>query len=274
MAEMASISRLWHRAARIDRGPTALAVADAPPAPKRRAQRDEVTLELPPEKPPLISANALRKVYRLGSTDVEALRGVSLTVEEGEFVAIIGPSGSGKSTLLNMLGLVEAPTDGELYVDGRRTSHLSDRERAALRLRTIGFVFQTFNLLPNLTALQNVIMPMRLAGMSRRLRKRRAEDLLKAVGLGARLKHRPVELSGGERQRVAIARSLANWPRLILADEPTGNLDSTTGEEIIHILQSLNGHGLTIILVTHNLELAEEAHRVIQLRDGMIVDAT
>jgi putative ABC transport system ATP-binding protein len=220
----------------------------------------------------MVEARDLKKTYRLDKVKVEALRGVNLTVAEGEFAAIVGPSGSGKSTLLHILGLMDTPTSGEALFHGRVTAQMSDGERTRLRLREIGFVFQTFNLLPTLTTFANVEIPLRLAGIPGAIRKKRAKELLNKVGLGNRLKHLPKELSGGERQRVAIARALANSPKLILADEPTGNLDSAAGMAIAELFHLLNHDGQTIILVTHNPEIAQHATRALTMRDGQIVD--
>jgi len=220
----------------------------------------------------IVEARELEKTYWLDKVEVEALRGVNLTVAEGEFVAIVGPSGSGKSTLLHILGLMDTPTSGEALFCGRAISRLRDGERTKLRLREIGFVFQTFNLLPTLTAFGNVEIPLRLAGMAGAIREERARELLEKVGLGHRLKHLPKELSGGERQRVAIARALVNSPKLILADEPTGNLDSAAGMAIAELFYLINKDGQTIILVTHNREIAQHATRTLTMRDGQIVD--
>lgn len=218
----------------------------------------------------IVEASALTKTYRLDKVRVEALRGVDLTVADGEFVAIVGPSGSGKSTLLHILGLMDTPTSGGVLLHGRSVSRVSDGERTKLRLREIGFVFQTFNLLPTLTAFGNVEIALRLAGMPGAVRKEKVKELLDKVGLGHRLNHLPKELSGGERQRVAIARALANSPRLILADEPTGNLDSASGMAIAELFHVLNKDGQAIILVTHNREIAQYASRTLVMRDGQI----
>lgn len=219
----------------------------------------------------IVEARELRKTYRLEKVRVEALRGVDLTVAEGEFVAIVGPSGSGKSTLLHILGLMDTPTSGKVLFYGNAVAGMSDGVRTKSRLREIGFVFQMFNLLPTLTAFGNVEIALRLAGMPRAIRKERAKELLEKVGLRHRLNHLPKELSGGERQRVAIARALANSPKLILADEPTGNLDSATGIAIAELFQVLNKDGQTIILVTHNTEIARHATRTLAMRDGQII---
>ncbi len=223
---------------------------------------------------PLLSARNLARVYRVGAQTVDALRGVNLDIHAGDFIAIAGPSGSGKSTLLHLLGLIDSPTGGELRVRGRPAHALGLERRASLRLGTLGFVFQAFNLLQMLTARQNVEIALALAGVGRRDRRDRARQLLESVGLGQRLNHRPVQLSGGERQRVAIARALANNPDIVLADEPTGNLDSRTGREIVDLLQQLNAAGQTIVMVTHNMEIARRAGRLFLMRDGQISETT
>lgn len=210
------------------------------------------------------------KQYRLGSSVIQALRGIDLTVRRNEYLAIMGPSGSGKSTLMNLLGCLDTPSSGRYELNGKDVAHMDDDELATLRNREIGFVFQTFNLLPRSTALQNVELPLIYAGMALPERRRRARETLAAVGLADRLVHEPNELSGGQRQRVAIARALANWPSIILADEPTGNLDSHTGAEIMALFAKLHQAGNTIVLVTHDEKLAEHAWRIVRLRDGVI----
>jgi putative ABC transport system ATP-binding protein len=222
----------------------------------------------------LIELRDVERVYDMGPVQVRALDGVSLTIDSGEYVAIMGPSGSGKSTLMNLIGCLDTPSKGSYRLNGREVANLSDDELAAIRNREIGFIFQTFNLLPRTDALQNVELPLIYSGVSRQERRERARAALEAVGLGDRLDHRPNEMSGGQRQRVAIARALVNGPSLLLADEPTGNLDSRTGEEIMALVDSLQERGNTILLVTHEEELALRAARVVRLRDGRIVSDT
>jgi putative ABC transport system ATP-binding protein len=222
----------------------------------------------------IVEALNLRKVYMLGKVPVEALRGVNLKVEEGEFLSVLGPSGSGKSTLLNLLGALDKPTEGKIFIEGVDVSTLNDGQLADLR-RRIGFVFQFFNLIPRFTARQNVELPMAIAGLGKEERRRRAEELLKVVGLADRMNHKPAELSGGEQQRVAIARALANNPRFLLMDEPTGNIDSKNAMEIIQLVKRLNQEkGITIIMVTHDQRLASEANRTVHMLDGLIVNET
>lgn len=219
----------------------------------------------------IVEAVELKKTYMLGKVPVEALRGVNLKVEEGEFLSILGPSGSGKSTLLNLIGALDKPTGGKLYIEGVDIATLSDDQLADLR-RRIGFVFQFFNLIPRLTALQNVELPMAIAGLSKAERRKRAEELLEIVGLGDRKNHKPSELSGGQQQRVAIARALANNPRFLLMDEPTGNIDSKSANEIIQLVKGLNTEReVTVIMVTHDQKLAVEAARTLHMLDGTIV---
>ncbi|MDE2784001.1 MAG: ABC transporter ATP-binding protein [Gemmatimonadota bacterium] len=218
----------------------------------------------------VIHTEDLRKYYILGAETVRAVRGVDLEVKRGEFVAVMGPSGSGKSTFMNLIGCLDTPTRGDYWLNGRKVSELSDDQLARVRNRDIGFVFQTFNLLPRATALHNVELPLIYAGVSSRERRKRAEEKLTLVGLADRMDHRPPELSGGQRQRVAIARALVNDPALLLADEPTGNLDSRTTMEIVEMLATLNQAGQTIVLVTHESDIAAWASRQIHLNDGLV----
>ncbi|MFZ5719504.1 MAG: ABC transporter ATP-binding protein [Pseudomonadota bacterium] len=219
----------------------------------------------------MIEVRDLRKIYVMGEEEVPALAGVDLEIARGEYVAIIGPSGSGKSTLMNILGGLDRATSGTYRFEGEDVAHFSDDELADFRRRRIGFVFQSFQLLPRLTALQNVELPMIYAGMAPAERKARAAELLDRVGLGSRLGHRPTQLSGGQQQRVAVARSLANRPDLLLADEPTGALDSKTSEDVLALFGELNAEGLTLAIVTHDPEVAEAARRRVTFRDGLIV---
>ncbi len=218
----------------------------------------------------IIVVRNMKREYVMGSEIVRALRGVNFTIRRNEFVAIMGPSGSGKSTLMNLIGCLDSPSEGEYWLNGHRVSELGDDELARIRNREIGFVFQTFNLLPRASALQNVELPMIYAGFSAKERRKAAEDALTRVGLQDRMSHRPNELSGGQRQRVAIARALVNNPSIILADEPTGNLDSKTSEEILQLFEHLYADGQTIILVTHEHDIAAHARRQVHLKDGMI----
>jgi putative ABC transport system ATP-binding protein len=218
----------------------------------------------------IIRTEGLVKDYVLGAETVHAVRGVDLEIRVGEFVSIMGPSGSGKSTFMNMIGCLDTPTAGRYWLNGKLVSDLSDDELARVRNQEIGFVFQTFNLLPRATALHNVELPLIYAGVSARERRRRAQEKLELVGLADRMDHRPPEMSGGQRQRVAVARALVNEPALLLADEPTGNLDSVTGEEIMDQLAGLNREGQTILLVTHETNIARYSKREVHLLDGMI----
>ena len=218
----------------------------------------------------VILTHILAREYEIGAEIVRALRGVDIQIRRNEFVAIMGPSGSGKSTLMNLIGCLDTPTAGEYWLNGQKVSELTDDELARIRNKEIGFVFQTFNLLPRASALHNVELPLIYAGASGRVRRERAALALQRVGLGDRMEHKPNELSGGQRQRVAIARALVNEPSILLADEPTGNLDSGTGNEIMNLFEELRTQGQTIVLVTHEHDIAEHAHRQIHLLDGKI----
>jgi putative ABC transport system ATP-binding protein len=220
----------------------------------------------------MIELKNVHKVYPMGEVSVPALRGINLTIHPGEFVAIMGPSGSGKSTLMHLLGCLDLPSDGVVQLDGKDITELDEDTLAQIRGKKVGFVFQTFNLIPTLTAQENVELPLFFQGVPREKRRARAAELLRKVGLDGRLHHRPAQLSGGERQRVAIARALANDPEIILADEPTGNLDSESGEAILELLAQLHCEGKTIILVTHNPEAAAYAQRIVRIRDGRLVE--
>ena len=219
---------------------------------------------------PVIRTENLAKDYVMGAETIHALAGVDVEIEKNEYVAIMGPSGSGKSTLMNLIGCLDTPSAGEYWLNGQAVSGLDDDELAAIRNREIGFVFQTFNLLPRATALHNVELPLIYGGTPAKERRERAELVLTRTGLGDRMDHRPSELSGGQRQRVAVARALVNEPAILLADEPTGNLDSATGEEIMALFEELHADGQTILLVTHEHDIAENAHRLITLRDGRV----
>lgn len=218
----------------------------------------------------IISVNELRKTYVMGVEEVNALKSITVSINKNEYVALMGPSGSGKSTLMNLLGCLDTPSEGNYHLNGVDVSEMSDSELAEVRNKDIGFVFQTFNLLPRLSALDNVALPLVYAGIGNATRKEKASKALEAVGLGDRMGHRPNELSGGQRQRVAIARALVNDPAIILADEPTGNLDTKTSVEIMEIFERLHEQGNTIIIVTHEPDIAEHAHRIIRLRDGLV----
>ncbi|MNK03442.1 Macrolide export ATP-binding/permease protein MacB [compost metagenome] len=218
----------------------------------------------------LITIKDIGRKYVIGTEVIHALKSVSLTINEGEFVALMGPSGSGKSTLMNILGCLDTPTKGDYILNGTNVSHMTDNELAEVRNKEIGFVFQTFNLLPRSTSLDNVALPLIYAGASKKERDARAQKALENVGLGNRVTHKPNELSGGQRQRVAVARALINNPSIILADEPTGNLDTKTSIEIMGLLEEIHSKGNTIILVTHEEDIAQHAHRIVRMRDGLI----
>jgi len=220
----------------------------------------------------LIDIRDITKVYEMGQEQVHALSGVTLGVARGEYVAVMGPSGSGKSTLMNLIGCLDTPTSGSYVLNGREVARMTDDELAAIRNQEIGFVFQTFNLLPRTNALQQVELPLVYSGLPRRERRERAVQALEAVGLADRMSHQPNELSGGQRQRVAVARALINNPSILLADEPTGNLDSQTGGEIMSLFEQLNARGNTIVLVTHEEDIASHARRIVRLRDGKVRD--
>ena len=220
----------------------------------------------------LIKLEDVHKIYELEGTEIPALNGISLSINKGDFVALIGPSGSGKSTAMNLVGCLDLASKGEIYLGEHNIKHLSESDLAQIRGKQIGFIFQTFNLVPSLTALENVALPMAFQNVSRSARLKRAHELLEQVGLSDRMNHLPNQLSGGQKQRVAIARSLINDPEIILADEPTGNLDTKTGEEIMRLLYNLNKKGKTIILVTHNPDLTKLANKIIRLKDGKLVE--
>lgn len=219
---------------------------------------------------PLITLTDIGRKYVIGAETIHALKSVSLTINKGEFVALMGPSGSGKSTLMNILGCLDTPTKGTYILNGNQVSEMSDSELAEIRNKEIGFVFQTFNLLPRSSSLENVALPLVYAGIGRDEREDRAQKTLESVGLGNRIHHKPNELSGGQRQRVAVARALVNNPSIILADEPTGNLDTKTSVEIMGLLEEIHSKGNTIILVTHEEDIAQHAHRIVRMRDGLI----
>lgn len=220
----------------------------------------------------MIELKNITKSYEMGTQVVHALRGVDLVINEGEFVAIMGPSGSGKSTLMNVIGCLDVPTAGTYTLDGTDVSHMTDNQQARIRNKRVGFVFQQFNLLPRTTALKQVALPLMYGGMGKGERNQRAKEALESVGLGDRLDHKPDELSGGQQQRVAIARALATDPAIILADEPTGALDSHSGEEVLKIFEKLHNKGMTIVMITHEAEVAQHAERIIWIRDGVITD--
>ena len=222
----------------------------------------------------IIQIRNMFKIYNPGSGEVRALDGVSFSMGKGEFVAIVGQSGSGKSTLMNMLGCLDTPTEGDYYLEGKNVAQMSDDELSIIRNQHIGFIFQGFNLIPSLDALENVELSLIYRGMKREERRRAAVESLNRVGLGHRLRHRPAEMSGGQQQRVAIARAIAARPPIILADEPTGNLDTVSGREVMQILQELNTEGRTVILITHDNDIASSAHRIVRIQDGKIVSDT
>ncbi len=218
----------------------------------------------------IIKVEDVYKIYKIGTQEVRALNGLSVSIDRNEYVALMGPSGSGKSTLMNVIGALDSPTMGHYWLNGRDVSRMRDDDLAKVRNEEIGFVFQTFNLLPRYTALENVAMPLIYAQMPKKERRERAEEVMVMVGLGDRMKHRPNELSGGQRQRVAVARALVNKPSIILADEPTGNLDTKTSYEIMALFDDIHQKGNTVILVTHEEDISQHAHRIVRLRDGVV----
>jgi putative ABC transport system ATP-binding protein len=220
---------------------------------------------------PVVQIIDVKRIYHMGQVDVRALNGINLTVAKSEFVSIMGPSGCGKSTLMHIIGCLDRPTSGHVHLDNFDIDKLDDNSLAEIRNKKVGFVFQTFNLLPKLNAIENVELPLIYAGVAFEPRRKKAQELLEIVGLKERIFHKPSELSGGQSQRVAIARSLANDPSIILADEPTGNLDSKSGDEIIHLFQDLNQRGITLIIVTHDQEIANHSKRIVRLKDGLVV---
>ena len=220
----------------------------------------------------IIEMTGVRKVYKTGKVEVEALKGIDLSIRSGEFVAIVGPSGSGKSTLMNLIGCLDTPTGGTYKLSGETVAGLERDQLADIRNRRVGFIFQNFNLLPHITAVENVEMPMLFGGVPVRERRRRAIELLERVGLGDRTEHKPTELSGGQMQRVAIARALSMEPSIILADEPTGNLDTTSGGDIMDVFSELSEQGRTLVIITHDLALANRASRIVEIQDGLVLD--
>ena len=223
-----------------------------------------------PATDPIIELRDVKKIYQMGTQEVRALDGVTISVDPGEYVAIMGPSGSGKSTMMNIIGCLDIPSEGSYVLNSNLVSEMDDDELAAVRNREIGFIFQTFNLLPRVNCLQNVELPLIYSGISRAKRREMSEEALQNVGLGDRMDHKPTELSGGQRQRVAVARALVNKPAILLADEPTGNLDSKTGDEIMLLFEELNKKGNTLLVVTHEEDIAKHARRIVRLRDGLI----
>lgn len=219
----------------------------------------------------VVQVKDVKKIYRMGEVAVQALKGININVQKGEFLSIMGPSGCGKSTLMHILGCLDKPTSGHVLLDNVDIGDMDDNNLAEIRNKKVGFVFQTFNLLPKLNAIENVELPLIYAGVKLEERRKRALDLLEIVGLKERAEHRPTELSGGQSQRVAIARALINNPTLVLADEPTGNLDSKSGEEIIELFKELNGRGITLIIVTHDQEIANHSKRILRLKDGLVL---
>jgi len=220
---------------------------------------------------PVVRIDKVKKVYHMGKVEVLALQEITLNIAKGEFVSIMGPSGCGKSTLMHMIGCLDRPTQGHILLDEVDVDELDDNSLAEIRNKKVGFIFQTFNLLPKLKAIENVELPLIYAGLGLDERRKKAADLLEMVGLKDRASHRPTELSGGQSQRVAIARALANGPSILLADEPTGNLDSRTGEEIIHLFKELNDRGITMIIVTHDQDIANQSKRIVRLKDGLVI---
>ena len=220
----------------------------------------------------MIDLRNITKIYDMGTIQVEVLKGITLHVKEGDFISIMGPSGSGKSTLMNMIGCLDIPTTGEYYLDGKEISTYNEKQLSKIRNEKIGFIFQKFNLLPKLTAYENVELPLIYRGIDSRARKEKALEVLERVGLTDRITHNPTELSGGQQQRVAIARALAGDPPVLLADEPTGNLDSKSGSDVINLIKQLSKEGKTIVLITHDSEIAEVAHKTVVIRDGMLLD--
>lgn len=221
----------------------------------------------------MIDLKDITKTYDMGSVQVQVLRGITMHVDEGEFIAIIGPSGSGKSTLMNMVGCLDTPTTGEYYLDGKEISTYNEKQLSKIRNQKIGFIFQKFNLLPKLTALENVELPLIYRGMNHKERRQRSIEALEKVGLNDRMNHKPTELSGGQQQRVAIARALAGDPPVLLADEPTGNLDSKSGSDVMNLIKQLSEEGKTIVLITHDNEVAMEAQRIITIKDGLLLNS-
>ncbi len=221
----------------------------------------------------MIDIKNITKTYDMGSVQVQVLRGITLHVVEGEFLSIIGPSGSGKSTLMNMIGCLDTPTTGEYYLDGKEISTYNEKQLSKIRNQKIGFIFQKFNLLPKLSALENVELPLIYRGMNSKERRQRSIEALEKVGLSDRMNHKPTELSGGQQQRVAIARALAGDPPVLLADEPTGNLDSKSGSDVMNLIRELSNEGKTIVLITHDIEVAQAAQRTITIKDGLLLDS-